>query len=162
MNPDSVIDRVGSTKISFSVGEYENREAIADRMETLAIELRALSDRDREPAPSEHGLMALAAKIYGARRRVDNIFGMEGFAVSPAWDMMLDLYQARVRGKQISVTSACIGGACPATTGLRWLQALESMNLIARQADPDDRRRFVVALTDAGRIKVESAIVSHL
>lgn len=162
MNPDQAYDCVGSAEISLSVGEYDNRETLADRMETLAIELRALSDRDRGAVPSEQAFTSLAAKIYAARRGVDNIFGMVGFAVSPAWDMMLDLYQAKMRGKQISVTSACIGGACPATTGLRWLQVLENMDLIVRQPDPDDRRRFVVALTEPGRIKVERALECHL
>lgn len=145
-----------------SVGQHENRQAIADRMEALAIELRTLSDCDMETVPSEQTLVALAAKIYAARRKIDQIFGMNGFAVSPAWDMMLDLYVARSNGKAISVTSACIGGACPPTTGLRWLQALENMRLIIRRPDAEDKRRFVVELTEGGQMKVENALVSHL
>lgn len=145
-----------------SVGQLENRQNIADLMEALAIELRSLSDTEMQVVPSETTLVALASKIYSARRKVDEVFGMSGFAVSPAWDIVLDLYKAKSEGKQISVTSACIGAACPPTTALRWLQALESMSLVERKPDPHDGRRAVVELTEAGSIKVAKAVGNHL
>ena len=145
-----------------SVGQRENRQAIADRMEALAIELRSLSDNEMQTVPTEGTLFALAGKIYSARRKVDELFDMAGFSVSPAWDILLDLYQAKIIGKQISVTSACIGAACPPTTGLRWLQALEVMQLIERKHDTEDRRRVVVELTEGGKVKVIKALALHL
>jgi DNA-binding MarR family transcriptional regulator len=131
-------------------------------MEALAIELRSLYDNEMQAIPTEGTLLALAGKIYSARRKVDELFNMAGFSVSPAWDILLDLYQAKIKGKQISVTSACIGAACPPTTGLRWLQALESMNLVERKQDHQDRRRIVVELTDGGKVKVVMALALHL
>lgn len=145
-----------------SVGQYENRQSIADRMEALAIELRSISDMDSQAVPSEATLVALAGKIYSARRKVDEVFGMPGFAVSPAWDIALDLYRAKAEGKTISVTSACIGAACPATTALRWLQVLETMKLVERKPDDQDGRRSVVELTDGAVVKVAKAISHHL
>lgn len=145
-----------------TIGQYENRQAIADRMEALAIELRSISDDEMDTVPTESTLAALASKVYSARREVDKIFGMDGFSVSPAWDIILDLYKAYALGREISVSSACIGAACPATTGLRWIQALEGMNLIERKADLEDRRRFVVNLTEVGKIKAIEALSSHL
>lgn len=145
-----------------SIGHHGNQQAIADRMEALAIELRTLSDSELQAIPTEATLVGLAEKVYSARRSVDDIFGIPGFAVSPGWDMMLDLYQAKVLDKQISVTSACIGGACAATTGLRWLQVLEAEQLVQRKSDPEDKRRSVVELTDGGKIKVERALAIHL
>lgn len=145
-----------------SIGQHQGHQTIADRLEDLAIELRSISDHETGTVPSRGTLINLARKIYSARREVDSIFGMSGFAVSPAWDMMLDLYQARMAEKQISITSACIGGACPSTTGLRWLQALENLQLIIRKPDPDDRRRHVVELTDGGKVKVEIALATYL
>lgn len=139
-----------------------NRQKLADRLEDLAIELRSFAEQSADTIPSTPTLMGLARKIYISRRAVDEVFNMEGFAVSPAWDIMLDLYQAHLQGKRISVTSACIGGACPPTTGLRWLQALESSNLVAREPDPQDKRRQVVALTDGAVIKVEKALRKFL
>jgi hypothetical protein len=145
-----------------SVGQHENRQAIADRMEALAIELRSMSDAEMQTVPTEATLAALAGKIYSARRRVDDIFDMAGFSASPAWDIMLDLYKAKVSGRQISVTSASIGAACPATTALRWLQALETMGLIQRREDAHDRRRTEIVLTDAAVVKVVKALEAHL
>ena len=162
MKPELVNDRPAGAQAVLSIGQHDRREIIAEKMEALAIELRSDADETLVTIPTQGTLAALAAKVYSARREIDEIFGMSGFAVSPAWDMMLDLYQAKLSGKRISVTSACIGGACPATTGLRWLQALEGRLLIERKPDPEDRRRFVVELTDGGMVKVERALLSHL
>ncbi|MEQ5789312.1 MarR family transcriptional regulator [Erythrobacter sp. NFXS35] len=145
-----------------SVGQYENRQAIAERLEALAIELRTISDDEMQTVPTESTLLALAGKIYSARRQVDEIFGMVGFAVSPAWDIMLDLYKAKAKGRPISVTSASIGAACPATTALRWLQALETMGLIQRREDGHDRRRIEIMLTDSAMVKMVKALETHL
>lgn len=145
-----------------SVGQVENRLKIADRIEALAIELRSLSDQELHFVPTESTLTALAGKLYSSRRKVDNIFGMVGFSVSPAWDIVLDLYKGKASGTKISVSSACIGAACPATTALRWLQALENMNLIERKPDPEDGRRTDVILTEVGRIKTAEALLAHL
>ena len=142
--------------------QIEHERSIVDRIEALAIELRTITDREVEPVPSEQTFTALAEKIYVARRNVDAVFGMSGFAVSPGWDMMLDLYRAQIKGKSVSVTSACIGGACPPTTGLRWLQALEEMQLIDRTPDPQDKRRSVIGLTSTGKLKVERALANYL
>jgi hypothetical protein len=159
-------ERVGDSGDHFvgapSVGQFDRRAQIADTLEALAIELRTHSDEEQAVIPTQSTLLALASKVYMARRQIDSIFGISGFAVSPAWDIMLDLYQAKALGKSISVTSACIGGACPATTGLRWLQVLEASHLIERRPDPEDKRRHVVELTDGGRVKVERALASHL
>jgi predicted transcriptional regulator len=103
-------------------------------------------------------LAEVAKSLYSRRRSVDIVFGHDGFATSPGWDVMLDLYQAEAIGKQISVTSACIGAACPPTTALRWIQALESMGLIARISDPSDKRRTFVQLTPLGRSATEEAL----
>ena len=160
MNPDLM--KEASPLTSPSIGQTENRQKIAERMEALAIELRTLSDNEIQTVPSQSTLLNLAAKIYQARRRVDAIFGLPGFAVSPGWDMMLDLYQAKIQNREISVTSACIGGACAATTGLRWLQVLESKHLIVRRQDALDKRRHMVELTNGGKVRVERALSEHL
>ena len=144
------------------VSQFEVHQGIADQMEALAIELRSITDNSVDVVPSPATLQAIVRKVYSARRKVDEIFGMQGFSVSPAWDIMMDLYQALERGKPISVTSACIGAACPPTTALRWLQALESMHLIERSQDAFDKRRSVVTLTEGAKVKIASALAVYL
>lgn len=140
---------------------FETNQIIADQMEALSIELRSMACAPSNPEAAAINLLAVSKKIYSARRKVDEIFGMDGFSVSSGWDIMLDLYGARARGARISVTSACIGGACPATTGLRWLQALGTMGLIERVDDPHDKRRAMVSITTSAVEKVEQALSAY-
>ena len=91
-----------------------------------------------------------ARDIYAARRRRTVIFGNPELFGEPAWDILLDLYIAYAEGKQVSVSSACIGSAAPPTTGLRWLGVLAEQGLILREHDPEDQRRVLVRLTERG------------
>lgn len=101
---------------------------------------------------------AAAKMIYGARRKIDDVFGVNGFSVSPAWDIMLDLYIARAGDRAISTSSACIGAACPPTTGLRWLRILEQQALVTKTDDATDGRRSFYNLTSTGVSLTEEAI----
>jgi len=89
--------------------------------------------------------------IIRARRMRDQYFRGELFA-DPAFDMLLDLYAARLEGARVAVSSLCIAAAVPATTALRWIKALTDKGLLVRAADPQDGRRVYIALSDeAGR-----------
>lgn len=66
----------------------------------------------------------------------------------PAWDIMLDLYAAHLEDRKISVSSACIAAAVPATTALRWLKTLSDNGQIVRVPDLDDGRRIFVAISE--------------
>lgn len=66
----------------------------------------------------------------------------------PAWDMLLDLAEARLSGKRVSVSSLCIAANVPATTALRRIGDLVAENLATRIRDPEDGRRVFVELTD--------------
>jgi DNA-binding MarR family transcriptional regulator len=104
---------------------------------------------------------ALAKELYAERRQIHKIFETAGFATSPAWDIMLDLFQAGAQLKSVSVTSACVGAACPATTALRHLRLLERDGFVERLSDPNDKRRAFVALTREGRRRTKMALDLH-
>ncbi len=87
-------------------------------------------------------------RIIRLRRVRDQFFEPELFA-DPAWDMILDLYAARLEHNRVSVSSLCIAAAVPATTALRWIKALTTSGLFERRADPHDGRRIFVALSDS-------------
>ena len=83
------------------------------------------------------------------RRNRARFFDADLFA-DPAWDMLLELYAAELGHRRISITSLCGGAAVPGTTALRWIGHLEARQLIQRERDPFDRRRFYVSLTAVG------------
>lgn len=83
------------------------------------------------------------------RRNRGQFFDGELFA-DPAWDMLLELYAAKLGQQKISVGSLCLGAAVPGTTALRWITMLEGKGLIERKADPMDGRRFYLSLSGAG------------
>lgn len=110
------------------------------------------------PLPDQltpHELIREAHLAYELRRKREAIFaGLELFG-EPAWDMLLDLYGAHVKGQLVSVSSACIASAGPATTALRWLGTLQQAGLVERTSDPQDQRRVLVRLTRKGIQQME-------
>ncbi|UZK68991.1 MarR family transcriptional regulator [Sphingomonas sp. S1-29] len=81
-----------------------------------------------------------------ARRMREQFFERELFA-DPAWDMLLDLFAARLDRSRVSVSSLCIAAAVPPTTALRWIGTMREAGLFERQDDPFDRRRAFIGLT---------------
>src|SRR3546814_4807658 len=87
------------------------------------------------------------------RRMREQYFPAEMFA-DPAWDMLLDLYAARLDRQPVAVSSLCIAAAVPATTALRWINTMTDAGIFLRAADPTDGLRIFIALADgafAGR-----------
>lgn len=67
-----------------------------------------------------------------------------------AWDMLLDLFVQRVKGKEVSIVSACIASNVPTTTALRWLDLLIDEGLVDRRNSDIDKRVAYVSLSDRG------------
>ncbi|MEO1731627.1 MAG: MarR family transcriptional regulator [Pseudomonadota bacterium] len=86
-------------------------------------------------------------QMIAARHARARFFDAELFA-DPAWDMMLDLVAAHGEKARVSVTSLCIAAGVPATTALRWLKQMVESGIFVRVADPDDRRRAFIELSE--------------
>lgn len=139
---------------------------LADELMAIAARLRgaaegngAAPDADSlmqsRPPRNPRNALDLARKTYALRRKRATIFGNPDLFGEPAWDIMLDLFIANGEGKTVSVSSACIGSAAPATTGLRWLGVLADDGLVVRENDPEDHRRVMVRLTATGQAAME-------
>lgn len=132
--------------------------AIAERLRGAA-EGGVLPEAHTDAAPprlrAAHPPLELARKMYALRRKRAAIFGNPDLFGEPAWDILLDLFIAAGDRKSVSVSSACIGSAAPATTGLRWLGVLADEGLVVRENDPEDNRRVLVRLTSAGHAAME-------
>jgi hypothetical protein len=97
----------------------------------------------RPPLPDPR----LVRKLIAGRQARARYFDRELFA-DPAWDMLLDLTAAQAEHQRVSVTSLCIAAEVPATTALRWIKQLVDCGVFERVADPNDRRRAFIALSD--------------
>ncbi len=83
--------------------------------------------------------------LIRARRERTRYLSHELFA-EPAWDMLLDLLQAEIAHRRVSVSSLCVASGVPSTTGLRWINHMVGQGLVIRRADPHDGRRVFVEL----------------
>lgn len=81
------------------------------------------------------------------RRLREKFFDAELFA-DPAWDILLDLYAARLESISVSVSSLCIAASVPATTALRWISGMTESGMLVRRHDPKDARRVFIELSD--------------
>jgi len=135
-------------------------EEVARIADTLARLTRGEEEEERLPGVRDTGMgyrgpdderagEASAREIRAvirSRRMRAQFFAGELFA-DPAWDMLLDLFAAELEHRQVSVSSLCIAAAVPPTTALRWIGALHGAGLFERHADPNDRRRAYIALS---------------
>jgi DNA-binding MarR family transcriptional regulator len=78
----------------------------------------------------------------------------------PAWDMLLDLYEAALAQQRLSVSAVCVGSRVPATTALRWLKLMERKGLIYRTPDPMDARRIFVSLSHAALAAMDGLFIA--
>jgi hypothetical protein len=110
--------------------------AIDEVQEPTITTTEALSHRD------------LAILLYKERRARDVFLESgRGLWSDPAWDMLLDLFIANEEGRMVNVTSACIGGCIPTSTGLRRVDQLLNAGLIHRTTHPSDGRKGMLGLT---------------
>ena len=68
----------------------------------------------------------------------------------PAWDILLDLFEAKLIGRIVSIKSACLASGVPMTTALRYLDILVGEGYVERSIDPGDGRRVLVSLSQKG------------
>ncbi|HEY6964926.1 MAG TPA: hypothetical protein VI407_06890 [Erythrobacter sp.] len=112
------------------------------------------------PAPETATAAALPASTPGliealiAARRLRTKYFDQDLFFDPAWSILIDLYQAELQGKQLCVSAVCYGSGVAETTALRYIGVLEQRGLIARVADPKDKRRAFLKLTQPARDKL--------
>lgn len=113
------------------------------KVEELAEATGLIRRRDAERPSPERDLIR---SILVLRSKRECVFGKAIFG-EPSWDMLLELYDAELRGKKESISSLCYASGSSPTTALRHLHVLETEGWVERAADPTDKRRFFIALT---------------
>jgi DNA-binding response OmpR family regulator len=103
-----------------------------------------------------------ALKELKSIRRDRNVHLPPDLFSDPCWEMLLDLYDARLGGEEVTVTSLGAASGVPLTTALRRMEALQSHGLIDRVEDRDDKRRTIMKLTEQGVRAVDNFFESYL
>lgn len=103
-----------------------------------------------EKSDSAFSILKMAEEEFAERRLRERHLD-PSLLGEPGWDVMLDLLINLLKGKDISVTSACIGSGVPLTTALRWIESLIDQGLVQRMPDNLDKRRSWLTLTVAGK-----------
>jgi DNA-binding MarR family transcriptional regulator len=80
-------------------------------------------------------------------RRARAAFFDDALFADPAWDILLELYAAKLAHRRLSVSAVCRRAAVPATTALRWIKTLEGVGHILRSNDLLDKRRVFLELS---------------
>lgn len=130
-------------------------DVLAQRMEAIALEVRAIGTTNAGIFASAETLGLLAAVLQSTLRRIDKIFEYEGFVFTPACSLLLELFQARTRGGTIAVSALSQSVNCPALVTARWVTVLESWQLVEKFGSGDDPK---VALTEKGNLKTIEAL----
>ena len=130
---------------------FAPRGGDVDFVGQLRSPARDFAAMPRSFRPEERTLDRQRAKqvrrMLRQRRMREQYFPADLFA-DPAWDMLLDLYAARLERQPVSVSSLCIAAAVPATTALRWIKTMTDAGLFLREQDPHDGRRIFIALAE--------------
>ena len=113
----------------------ERLRQLSDEVSRIASTLARLSTGPSAAPPAIEAAASAATRrqvsaetvrsVIRARRLRARYFPEELFA-DPAWDMLLDLFQAEIAQLRVPVSSLCIAAAVPATTALRWLKTMVS------------------------------------
>jgi FixJ family two-component response regulator len=147
--------------------EGKSKSALVDHLSSLSQELQRISQLIQPAQKGQAGTQNAAAprNADGAfirkllreetkRREIGNglLFG------DPCWSMLLDLMIAKIEGRNVAVSSACIASGAPTTTAMRLINRLVMESILVRSPDKNDGRRDFVTIDPA----IEKPLVAYL
>lgn len=123
-----------------------------------------IADLKREIAAPEDSVRQRreALKELKSIRRDRSAYFPDDLFSDPCWEMLLDLYDARLGAEEVTVTSLGAASGVPLTTALRRMEALQKHGLIDRVEDSGDKRRTIMKLTEHGLRAVDSFFAAYL
>jgi DNA-binding MarR family transcriptional regulator len=125
---------------------------LSDEVARIGAALAQLSLRQEKPVESKASgtppdvSREAVVWVIKARRMRERFLPQDLFA-DPAWDVLLDLFQAELSRFPISVSAVCQGVGAPPTTALRYIKTMTEQGLIIRKPDPFDGRRVFLELS---------------
>ena len=144
-----------------------------ERLRELALEISLLAaEQEDDSVPAfvrksktggeeyhETWWLREATKLRDFRRLREKYFPAYFFGEF-AWNMLIDLFIEEIRGRRVSITSACIASGGPTTTALRWITLMHGDGMVERQDSVIDRRRTWLLLTPKGSSLIKKYILA--
>lgn len=132
-------------------GAKETIFAAVLELEKITTRLRSAAVNRNEAELVDLAAVRVANRVVRARSEATEILARRSLTIGPVLDILLDLFINENAARKVSVSDAAFAGRCPATTGLRWVTALEEAGLIEKVNDARDHRRIFLSLTSQGR-----------
>lgn len=92
--------------------------------------------------------------LLAMRRARSSILGGELFS-DPAWDILLELYAAKLGHRKASLEELARSSGTPLSTTRRWVAALEGDGLAQQMRDPTEGAYTRISLTAEGVARME-------
>jgi DNA-binding MarR family transcriptional regulator len=137
----------GKTSLDQSDG-FAKRSARKSPLEQLKGLLVRKKLRRRLSLTEDHILSVLLV-----RRARTAILGERLFS-DPAWDILLELYAARLGEREVSLGDVARAIDTPESTVKRWVKALEERGLVQSRIDSADVHDVGISLTEQGADKL--------
>lgn len=120
--------------------------------ENPLTQLRSLLSRAARSSvelTEEHILLILAV-----RRGREDVFGRDLFS-DPAWDVLLELYAAKLADRRATASELAAAIDAPQSTTARWIAALADRGLVAPEREPREPGRLWISLTSEGAARMK-------
>ncbi|HEX8469339.1 MAG TPA: winged helix DNA-binding protein [Allosphingosinicella sp.] len=103
---------------------------------------------------------SLVRTLFAARWLRRDFLGFD--AGDPEWSLMLELYAARLEGRQVHQAGLSVAAGVPQSTALQATRRLVEAGLFTTKPDPRDGRKLLVALTAPATARIHSYLTAAL
>jgi hypothetical protein len=130
---------------------------VASGLRALAARLEACAESGRPASaggvetPSLHEHALSTATLIAACRRRRTFFQPDYFFGEPYWDMLLDLFAAGERRREVTVAELCDAARIPSPIALRYIARLETSGDVIVASDAGNPLARAIAVSDAAR-----------
>ncbi len=115
----------------------------------------------RLPADQPMAVTAIIVRtIIAARWLRRDFLGVD--VGDPEWSLMLELYSARLDGREVHQTGLSVAAGLPQSTALHATRRLVEAGLFATKPDPRDGRKLLVTLTAPAAERIRSYLTAAM
>ncbi|WP_408913609.1 response regulator [Brucella pseudogrignonensis] len=139
----------GSEHLDRLAGELQSLKGLLSPKSPSQHDGETAAEDPQKPLTKERLLALIQSNQVKKKLFKDDLFS------DPVWNMLLDLMQQHLLGKEVAVSSLYFSSGAPIATASRRLAEMEKAGLVSRKHDRVDKRRQIVTLTPASYQLIE-------